>query len=149
MGGKYSRDKGARNERLVRDYFRGLGLVCDRVPLSGASQGFKGDLRVALPSGQVLYPEIKARKQEFKTVYELLGKANARAFDFGGQLVLLSREFAGLGYLYPVTPVFFPEPVPPKSRGGRKLLGLKKLLKGCDFLVIKDDRQQPLFIRYY
>jgi hypothetical protein len=75
--GKFSRDKGKRNEYSLRDYLRLHGWQADRVPSSGAAQGFKGDIKAAHPvHGPKLF-ELKARKETFKRIYELYA-ANIR-----------------------------------------------------------------------
>ena len=47
--GKSQREKGARLERKVRARHEADGILCLKVPLSGAVAGFKGDLIVARP----------------------------------------------------------------------------------------------------
>lgn len=75
MGGKRSRDKGLRRERETVERFRSLpGWTAFRVPLSGASEGFKGDLLIHGP-GIDLGAEVKARAngEGWKKVKEWLG----------------------------------------------------------------------------
>ena len=67
MGGKASRDKGARREREFVHRLQDAGIPAERVPLSGAAGGqFSGDIRFA---DQYL-AECKARKDGsgFKTI---------------------------------------------------------------------------------
>ncbi len=68
---KFSRDKGSREERAVVKYWRTQGMAddeCLRVPLSGASQGFKGDVILRGYTG-----ECKLRANGFKNIYKWLG----------------------------------------------------------------------------
>jgi Holliday junction resolvase len=59
MGGKMSRDKGARREREFVHRLIEAGIPAERVPLSGAAGGsFGGDIRV----GDGFVAECKARK---------------------------------------------------------------------------------------
>jgi hypothetical protein len=82
MMGKASRDKGGRRERQVVTLLRGLGLPARRVPLSGASEGFKGDVQFNLPDDSHTvhrHAEVKGRKAGagFKTVLNWLGENDA------------------------------------------------------------------------
>lgn len=62
--GKASRDKGARREREMVEKLNSLpGVVANRVPLSGAMQGYKGDIKAFFAIlGRPLQVEVKARK---------------------------------------------------------------------------------------
>ncbi len=66
--GKRELRKGRRAEYQVRDAFRGMGLECHRVPSSGSSRGFKGDL---LLEG-MFRVEVKTRKDSFRNLYRWL-----------------------------------------------------------------------------
>jgi len=68
--GKFSRDKGGRAERELVHKHRDIGVPAQRVPLSGAVEGYKGDLIVA-----GLRAEVKARAsgEGFKTLEGWLG----------------------------------------------------------------------------
>lgn len=71
--GKFSRDKGARVERRIRDMHEEMSVACERVPLSGACGGsFSGDLVI---DGE-LRAEVKSRKEGagFKTLEGWLGE---------------------------------------------------------------------------
>lgn len=77
--GKAQRDKGARNERAVVNYWRGFGVRCERVPLSGAVGGaFAGDVDLYAfgADNAPLIGEVKARGQGqgFKTIRRWLGE---------------------------------------------------------------------------
>ncbi len=64
-----SRDKGSRFERQIVDELRGAGLDAYRIPLSGASVGFKSDVEVRLP-GRKLTIEAKSRASGFTFIYQ-------------------------------------------------------------------------------
>lgn len=68
--GKAQRDKGARFEREVVNIFRAYGLSADRVPLSGAAQGFKGDIRLQDHNDALLTGECKKRAAGQKQIRE-------------------------------------------------------------------------------
>lgn len=146
MSGLYSRNKGRRGEYALRDYLRLLGYEVDRVPLSGASQGFKGDLRVR-KDGHEEFIEVKVRANSFGSVYAgTYDMKDYTYFNFDGECVLISKIFdevfpVGQGYYY------FSEPFLKQS--AKRVLSLKKLLGGCNILAIKDDRKPWIFIRYY
>ncbi len=62
MGGKASRDKGGRVERELVNRLNASGeFEARRVPLSGAAEGFKGDIQIRI-AGRTLKAEVKARK---------------------------------------------------------------------------------------
>ncbi len=66
--GKFSRDKGNREERAIVSLHRMHGFESKRVPLSGSAVGFKGDVMV-----HGLVGESKLRATAFKKIYEWLG----------------------------------------------------------------------------
>ena len=74
MGGKASRDKGARFEREIVHTADDHGLKAVRVPLSGATNFAKGDVVVTAPSGIKWTIEAKKRADAdgFKTIYQWL-----------------------------------------------------------------------------
>lgn len=76
--GKAQRDKGARNERAVVNFWRSVGIRADRVPLSGAHGGeYAGDVDLyAFGAAEApLIGEVKARKDGggFKQITKWLG----------------------------------------------------------------------------
>tara|TARA_B100001123_G_C15298336_1_gene1020086 strand:- start:1947 stop:2279 length:333 start_codon:yes stop_codon:yes gene_type:complete len=64
MPGKSSRDKGGRVERELVQKLRDAGFSDTfRVPLSGAAEGFKGDININIMGiEETLVAEVKARK---------------------------------------------------------------------------------------
>ena len=65
--GKFSRDKGAREERAIVNFHKERGVDAKRVPLSGAAAGFKHDVMIG-----GLTAEAKLRKTGFKQIYDWL-----------------------------------------------------------------------------
>jgi Holliday junction resolvase len=71
MGGKASRDKGARFEREIVNWHKDRDVPCERVPLSGAVKGnYKGDLRLGPTLG--LIAECKRRARAYGDLYDAL-----------------------------------------------------------------------------
>ena len=77
--GKFSRDKGARNERKLVNLIQSHGIDAKRVPLSGAADGFKGDIIM----GQWTI-EAKLRADGFKQIYDWL--------DGDSDLLVIGRD---------------------------------------------------------
>lgn len=71
--GNPSQRKGRRNEYLLRDLHRGLGVRCIRHPLSGGLGGIlAGDLTISLLPGLALVGEVKARREAPRTLVRWL-----------------------------------------------------------------------------
>ena len=68
--GKPSRDKGSREERALVKALRDAGLDAKRVPLSGACEGFKGDVVVCNEWDDETSIELKTRAAAFKQLYD-------------------------------------------------------------------------------
>jgi hypothetical protein len=82
-GGRSPARKGRRVEQELTRLLLELGLVCARVPLSGASGGeFSGDIHLEL-FGRVHRIEVKSRR-EFRTLHAWLD---------GSDLLLLKADF--------------------------------------------------------
>ncbi len=74
MGGKKSRDKGARGERHLVNFLQDHGFAAERVPLSGAAGGsFKGDVSVPI-GGADRRLEVKVRADGFREIYGWLAE---------------------------------------------------------------------------
>jgi len=118
---------------------REWGWEADRVPLSGASQGFKGDIRARKGDTEITI-EVKSRAGGFDILYALktpifvmvdndpvcLGSTIDEAFTKEGTYVTME----------------------PNAKLVRKLRACKKWLQGCDILAVKQDRKPFRFIRY-
>lgn len=90
MGGKASRDKGARSERALRDELIRQGwLDVRRVPLSGAvktSAAYQDDVVGTAPNGKEYRFENKARATGFESIHRILpreGSVHAVMLDNG------------------------------------------------------------------
>lgn len=69
--GKQQRDAGLRFERKIVNLVKDAGLDAKRVPLSGAAEGFKGDVIITTVHEE-LNAECKMRSGGFKFIYENL-----------------------------------------------------------------------------
>lgn len=141
MSGKMSRNKGRRLEYLVRDLARKAGFQADRVPLSGASQGFKGDVRIS-KYGKTYIIECKSRSAGFSSIYDLYHQDASGIYVEGRCYRIMTdlEAMIDMRGLYLI--------LKPPVKGLKKLMGLEKLLQGADFLAIKDNNRPILYVRY-
>jgi Holliday junction resolvase len=162
MAGNQSRHKGLRNEYALRDAVRAEGFVANRVPSSGAAEGFKGDVTFA-KDGIHGVMELKARKASFGKVYLLYDtfKTNdvfsiavpAIPPEQGVHCISIHPTLAAaLGgtdyYLAHKQYTFKDNWVGMYNRTVTKLVNMKEMKGKSDILVVKDDRRPFLFIRY-
>ena len=157
MSGLKSRRKGQRGEYLLRDYLRTLGYVADRVPASGAAQGFKGDVR-ATKDGKTYLFEVKNYADKFNSIYVLYEdvirtmREDVVGFAFPFEkhvLVSLSSSLdsAIAGPL--VYESHKQHKLYEKHKRAFEMLGkMQRLLKEADILVIRTNRKPFLFILY-
>lgn len=148
MGGLASRNKGRRGEYCVRDYFRRLGAASDRVPLSGAAPGFKGDVRVVFPGQEPFYVEVKKRAKGFEFIYEYLStvpESLAGLASKEAQCVAFGTSFEAVKDLD-----YYGIPRDPKTQKVvDKLLRMRdNWLQGCSYLVLQQDRKPLVFVRF-
>lgn len=153
--GRSQREKGKRQEYILRDFLRTLGWKADRVPSSGASQGFKGDVQASKDGKKVLF-ELKSRKNEYRSIYDLythvksLG-ADGVAFPSAKDRPLVVILGYGPSVLEGGLSVWEEAVVarqPALKRALRKLFNMHKLVKESDILVVKNDHMPLLFIMY-
>lgn len=140
---------------MVRDYLRERGYEAMRVPLSGASEGFKFDV-LAEKDGAKYSFEVKARKEVFGMIYELYYKLrdelNVLRFtsESGKQCVALGMEFDEIKK----PNCTFPSPDhysfhPKALKTFNRILRMQEWLQGADYLVIKGNSRPLLFLRYW
>ena len=146
MSGKASRNKGKVGEYRARDYFRSLGMQADRVPSSGAAQGFPGDIKVITQSGSSFLVEVKFRKNEFKSIYTfMLGSTKPLFIKFNDRCCILATSYESL---YTVEPLHYLTYLGSPPRTVHKIFNMQQWVKGSDILMIKDNNKPFLFIRY-
>lgn len=97
--GKAQRDKGARFERECVSTFRAYGLTADRIPLSGAAEGFKGDIRLIDHNETALRVECKKRAAGQKQIREWIEDSDLLVLGADRQealVVLRLKDFCEL-----------------------------------------------------
>lgn len=157
MSGHKSRRRGKRGEYLLRDYLRQRGWVADRVPTSGAAQGFKGDVK-ATKYGKTLLFEVKNHSNAFKSIYALYDEHTKLAQDDLLSFVCPNEAKLCVGISTSLDAVLdgpdvyeFQDRNPLNEKYKRtfkKIAGMQKLLGESDILVLKDNHKPFLFIRY-
>lgn len=157
MGGRSSRTKGRSYEYEIRDYFRALGWTANRVPTSGAAQGFKDDVDVTDANGNKFRLECKRRKNHFKTLYaayEQLKQGGVLAVyethpdGFPQNIWFVSDNFS-LIYNSPGE-IYAKEiytTLGAHKHAVRKLKSLVALTKTTPYLALRDDHKYTLFVR--
>ena len=145
--GKSQRNKGYRGEYIVRDLLRKHGFTANRVPSSGAAEGFKGDIDASHPEyGNVKF-EVKFRRDNFKSIYLIYDTYRAGSTQLrlliGDCLVTFTTNPENL---FNKDKFFQIKDISRRTEG--KILNLQKLLKGCDFLAIKDNNKPVLFLEF-
>ncbi len=153
MSGLKSRRKGTRVEYLVRDALRTEGFTADRVPASGASQGFKGDIH-ASKNGKTHIIEVKSRQGAFSKAYTLICLLHSQASEYKFAGVDLPEGSFEIAYsisdlLHPTKLLAHMTPSSPNYKLAKSVLNLKALKGTADILVLKDDRKPLLFLRFY
>ncbi len=142
--GKFSRSKGARNERLLVAHLKELGYSSLRVPLSGAMVGYKHDV-IATKNNVTYTFELKVRANEYATIYHdynTYAHLGIYRAECNGVLFSMSNDFEKVKGL---SEGFFQKR---EDRTTKKISGMNKLLNGAEYLVIRGDRQGFLFVRY-
>ena len=86
MGGKGAKRKGSRVEREIVKMLNDDGIEARKQPLSGALDGWKGDIEIVI-QGQPVIAEVKARKDG-------AGFATLERWKGGNDLLFLKRDRA-------------------------------------------------------
>jgi len=149
--GGFSRAKGGREERSLVHHLQDKGFDAKRVPLSGMMRGYKHDID-AIKNGEHYTIELKTRNSSFKSVYAFYrshvdaGKRCSFTVANSTKLVDIHTDFDALigidkdwDFSYPVLE---------ENRTTKKIINLDKLRAGADYLVIRDNNQPFLFLRY-
>lgn len=154
---KSARRRGKRGEYLLRNYLRSMGWIADRVPTSGAAQGFKGDVK-ASKDGRNLTFENKNHSKKFAQFWVFMDEVHRNLHDdvvsvavpgIPKQCCDISTSIAALldaDMLY--VPVARHPLYEKYSRTLDRLGTLYKLVQDSDILVLKDDRKPFLFFRF-
>jgi hypothetical protein len=149
MSGIASRQKGIRNELLLRDELIKLGYEARRIPLSGAQSGFECDVEF-FKNGVRRTAEVKSRKDSFKLLYRFMAEYSNKT---QGLILAEDRSLCAavgfsleevMSYVY----VFWTMEDRLVQRTARKLTNLRKVVGKADVLAVKDDRKPFIYVRY-
>lgn len=154
MGGKKSRDKGARGERSLCMHLNMLEYDARRVIRTRAVGGYEKDVVpdvIATKDGREYTFEMKRRKNAFTTIYKLYqaerGDCHIHRFNFDG-CISIGSDFdlvrdSGSQHFRTILPD------DPKVKIYKRIQNLRKLLKGAQYLVIQDNNAYKLFLRFF
>ncbi len=156
--GKSSRRKGLSQEYRLRDALRSWGWEADRVPSSGAAEGFPGDIRASKGGKELLF-ELKARKASFTSLYDMYEEHVQTMQDDLLSLLVPTPEAlfkveisTSLDAVLEGGFIFLPPSSMPlyekHKRAIKRLPTVYEWLKKSDILVLKDDRRPLLFLRF-
>jgi hypothetical protein len=82
--GKFSRDKGSRNERKLVSMLRNHGIEAEKIPLSGAAGGsFSGDIKML--KNFVAEAKVRAGGSGMKSIYKWKGS---------NDVLIISQDYA-------------------------------------------------------
>lgn len=144
--GGFSRQKGMREERALVQHLKDLGYDdALRVPLSGASKGFKFDV-LAYKEGREISFELKTRKDGYNWLYKFLEGADTLRFSYEGSCVSIAKTPQEAEAVGTDNPFFMASE---SSRIHSRILKLKNLKKDADFLVVKSNNKSRLFLKYW
>lgn len=153
MGGKFSRNKGRREEQQLVLYLAYLGYHAERI-LRQYQEAGQPDV-IATKHGESITFEKKARKCSFATIYSLFDnhKDDNHVLAFVktplGEAVSISTRFPALldpDLTYRDLSKFPPSPKDIKVFD--RIIRLKEMKQSADYLVIKDNNRPQLFIKY-
>ena len=154
--GKFSRDKGARNERALVEFFKKNFIDAVRVPLSGAARGFKADLIVTKEDSTQVKIEVKTRAREFTRIYDMYNEmlAGLKSSDpaYNAKWVGIITG-PGLDHAYEITSdpneVFYTLPAyySVNTKNSAKLATMCSWMGEATVLAFKDDRREWLFLK--
>lgn len=149
MSGKYSRNKGLRNEYLVRDALRLEGFHADRVPSSGAAEGFKGDVKFSKDLQSYL-AEVKVRAgSSFKNIYSLYQEH--KVGDIASICIPMPEKLwcvdiaNSMGKVLNTVTTFYKTV---EDKRTKVLIKAYEMLKESDVLVLRNDHKPFLYLRY-
>lgn len=154
MGGKFSRDKGRREEQQLVLSLANMGFRAERIL---RQYQIAGQPDVKAWKQDCLYTfELKTRNSSYKTIYELYfserGPDSILSFVLvpQGKAVAMSNRFESLltaNQTFRNLSMFPPDPK--KIKTFKRILALDAERQTADFLVLKDNNKPRLYIRYY
>lgn len=156
MGGRMSRNKGARGERSLCLHLNLLGYDARRVIRTRAVRGYENDVVpdvIAVKDGAEYTFESKYRKNSYATIYKLYEKErySGHVYRFSisdaGPYVAIGSDFEEVRKSRDVQ--FRQIQTEGDLKTHLRIVRLSELLKGAQFLCIKDNGFYPLFIRFW
>jgi hypothetical protein len=152
VGGKFSRNKGRRNEQQLVLYLARHGYQAERI-LRQYQEAGQPDVK-AVKNGKTTTFEMKARKCSFKTIYALYD-ANKGVDDIfcfslvnNPNLVAMSTSLSQLTDTQ-ICDFRFTTVAGGCSKTYNRVINLSLLKQGADYLVIKDNNKPMLFLRFW
>lgn len=147
--GAFSRAKGGREERALVQHLKKLGYEdAVRVPLSGAAKGFKFDVLGSWKGVQESF-ELKTRHSGFNWFYKFLERTGLNRFCFDGVCVAISTNPADLKVSGFDNPFHRCDEDHPEKVVLRRIVKLRELKKGADYLVVRSNMKPRLFLKYW
>lgn len=154
-----SRRKGARGELNLVMHLRLLGYDARRVIRTRAVSGYENDVVpdvIATKDGKEYTFENKSRKDAYKTIYELYNRLKSDGvyrFQIPSGTeplhVAIGEDFEEVKRAHDVHFVTIPLDGSQTTLTHMRITRLQALLKGAQFLCIKDNGRKPLFIRFW
>lgn len=152
--GKFSRSKGRREEQQLVLALANLGFKAERILRQYQAAG-QPDVRAYGHGRPEVTFEMKSRQQSFKTIYALYRSERDHLgrllFSLDGKLVAMSTDLMTLfNFQAEQTPYFIG--ILPDSRflkTYKRIVKLYDLKQNADYLVIRDNGEQRLFIKYW
>lgn len=146
-----SKKKGYYNEVRLVNHLISLGFQAKRIVVGVDPSHGSVDVE-ALLDGTLFTFQVKSRKESFKTVYTLYKilreKGPVARFCYEGKLIEISDSILPLmqgGGIY----VFLKEGLLKQhKRTLNKILKMQEMVGKSQFLVVKDDHKEFLYLRY-
>jgi Holliday junction resolvase len=159
MGGLMSRRKGARGELSLCLYLNLLGYDARRVIRTRAVKGYENDVVpdvIATKDGVEYTFESKYRKDAYKSIYTLYNKLQTGGvYRFqvpqtpSPLYVAIGEDFEEVKRSHDVHFYSLSLNGSDNTPVHMRITRLQALLKGAQYLCIKDNNKKPLFIRFW
>lgn len=152
-----SRRKGKRTEYSLRDFMRKCGWEANRVALSGAWSGAKGDVKATKGSKSCLL-ECKNHRRKWTDFWTMLEESTRITGDevISVAVPTLEKQLVDIAYNLDaildgnmIYPPMYHHPVYEKyKKTFKRLPAMYKYLGNSDILVIKDSFKPFIFFRF-
>lgn len=152
--GRFSRNKGRREEQQLVLYLAKLGYQAERILRQYLTPG-EADVR-AVKGDKTYTFELKSRRDSYKrlyTLYETEKDADGLlcfVLSADGTAVAISTDFESVAnYKGPFRNLIAFPPKPIQLKDFFRFVKLNELRQSADYLVIKNNNKKRLFIRYW